>query len=140
MLHVIDSLLIVLTQSMWDTSVTGSSCFIVYLYVSFSFFFVLLAANKEAGYVRALSLAAIAHTVAKACKEHGENLHSCSCEDDLDIQVSQEPGDIVMPGCSDNMEFGLRFAETFLNKSFHGIGNKEKLDFHNIRAGRLVST
>ena len=43
------------------------------------------------------------------------------------------------PGCSDNVDFGLTFAENFLNKRYGPIGLKEELDKHNFRVGRHVS-
>ena len=105
--------------------------FSIYLFLSF-----LTTANKEASYVWALSLATIAHTVAKACKDYGASLESCSCtEPNQPTEGSQ-----IEFVCSDNFEFGLNFAEDFLTKGFHGIGRKQELDLHNIKAGRLVST
>jgi hypothetical protein len=74
--------------------------------------------TKEAAYVHALSLAAIAHSVAKVCAM-GEAT-SCSCEDEpLDLPQADGDTEYAM-GCSDNVEFGLSFAARFLRLRHHG--------------------
>lgn len=82
-----------------------------------------------------LSLAVIAHTIAKACTEG--LLQSCSC-DDVEVPLPTEQGTTFTSGCSDNTDFGLQFGEAFLMKRYRELGFKERLDHHNIRAGNLV--
>ena len=70
--------------------------------------------TKEAAYVHALSLAAIAHSVAKVCALGDAT--SCSCEEEnLDLPESGGSTEYEM-GCSDDIEFGITFATRFLLK------------------------
>ena len=92
---------------------------------------------REGAYVDALSIAAIAHTVAKAC---GDGLlKSCSCDEDaVDFPSSNEVE--YTQGCSDNVDYGLLVAERFLNKRFTSVGRdlKHELAQHNFRAAKEV--
>lgn len=94
------------------------------------------AANKEAAYVNTLRFAVIAHTVAKACRELGNEglLHSCTC----DGPTVQTGGDTI--SCSDDVDFGLQFADKFLRLGIGSTNSREFLDLHNFRVGELVST
>lgn len=67
--------------------------------------------NKEAAYVHALSLAAIAHSVAKVCAT-GDNM-TCSCEGEM-LEIPQRNADEFV--CSDIVDFGIVFAMQFLLK------------------------
>ena len=72
----------------------------------------LFAATKEAAYVHALSLAAIAHSVAKMCAV-GE-VTSCSCDAErLELPTGDTEKQYTR-GCSDNVGFGINFATQFL--------------------------
>ena len=97
--------------------------------------FAFLAANREAAYVHALRFAAIAHTVAKACRELGKDglLRSCSCDE----PTVQTGGDTV--ACSDDVDFGLQFADRVLREGVGSTNRKEDLDIHNFMAGKMVS-
>ena len=96
-----------------------------------------LTAYKETAYVHALSLAAIAYTVAKGCRQGV--LQSCSCDSNDDLELPTAAGPTYRPGCSDNVDFGLTFAENFLIMRYGPVGLKEEMDIHNFRAGRRVS-
>lgn len=91
-------------------------------------------ANKEAAYVNTLRFAVIAHTVAKACRELGNEglLHSCTC----DGPTVQTGGDTI--SCSDDVDFGLQFADKFLRLGIGSTNSREFLDLHNFRVGELV--
>lgn len=92
---------------------------------------------REGAYVDALSVAAITHTIAKACG--AGLLKSCSCDDDaVDFPESNEVE--YEQGCSDNVDYGLHVAERFLNKRFTSIGRdlKHELAQHNFRAAKEV--
>ena len=83
-----------------------------------------------------LRFAVIAHTVAKACRELGEDglLHSCSCDE----PTVQTGGDTTVT-CSDDVDFGLQFADKLLRLGIGSTNRKEFLDVHNFRVGELVS-
>ncbi len=92
---------------------------------------------REGAYVDALSVAAITHTIAKACG--AGLLKSCSCDDDaVDLPESNEVEYEL--GCSDNVDYGLHVAQTFLNKRFTSSGRdlKHELAQHNYRAAKEV--
>ena len=95
---------------------------------------------QESAYVDALSIAAIAHTVAKACSE--DLLKSCSCDEDaIDLPSADETNSVQYEeGCSDNADYGLHIAERFLNKRFTSVGRdlKHELAQHNYRAAKEV--
>lgn len=98
--------------------------------------FFLLADSRESGYVNAISLAAIAYSVAKMCAIGEAN--SCSCSEET--PSPPESSDVQFEiGCSDNVEFGIHFARNFLSKRLLGLGIREKVDLHNMKAGALVS-
>ena len=98
----------------------------------------LFAATKEAAYVDALSLAAIAHSVAKVCALGDAT--SCSCEEEnLDLPESGSSTEYEM-GCSDNVGFGVTFATQFLKRRHSGSGLLQDIKAHNMRTGAKVST
>ena len=87
-----------------------------------------------------LSIAVIAHSVAKACSQ--KLLKSCSCDGDLvDLPTPGAENIEYEQGCSDNVDYGLHVAEHFLNKRYTVSGKnlKHKLIHHNFRAAKSVS-
>ena len=87
-------------------------------------FLPLFAATKEAAYVHALSLAAIAHSVAKVCAVG--DVTSCSCDTErLELPATDSERRYAM-GCSDNVGFGLNFAAQFLRLR-HSITTADSL-------------
>ena len=97
------------------------------------FFLFAVRTYREGAYVDALSFAAIAHTIARACSSN--LLHSCSC-----AEGPTESGSEESQPCTDNVNFGLRVAELFLNKRFTSSGRtlKHELIEHNFRAANMV--
>lgn len=101
--------------------------------------YLLLAATREAAYVHALSLAAIAHSVAKVCAFGDPSTCSCNGED-----LSLPPRDGVSRNdlsCSDNISFGITFATNFLRKRHlhhDGMGLTEHIELHNMQIGAQV--
>ena len=88
--------------------------------------------TKEAGYVQALSLAAIAYSVTKFCSL--EKATSCACTEE-DLILLQE-SNFVEASCANNIEFGVHFAQNFLARRPRG---KMYLPMHNLMVGALVS-
>lgn len=87
---------------------------------------------KEAGYLQALSLAAIAYSVAKDCALGKAT--SCSCTEE-DLILWQESQIELEVSCSDNIEFGVHFARNFLSRR---PGGDIYLPTHNLMVGALV--
>ena len=97
----------------------------------------LFAATKEAAYVHALSLAAIAHSVAKVCAVG--DVTSCSCDTErLDLPTPDSQRQYAM-GCSDNVEFGVTFATQFLHKRHLGVGPLQNIERENMHIGAQVN-
>jgi hypothetical protein len=93
-------------------------------------------ATKEAAYVHALSLAAIAHSVAKVCAVG--DVTSCSCDTErLELPATDSESRYAM-GCSDNVGFGLNFATNFLHKRHLGVGPLQEIERENMRIGARV--
>lgn len=42
-------------------------------------------------------------------------------------------------GCSDNIDFGFKFARDFVDTGERGRSLREKMNLHNNEAGRIVS-
>lgn len=42
-------------------------------------------------------------------------------------------------GCSDNIDFGFKFARDFVDSAERGNTLREKMNIHNNEAGRIVS-
>ena len=104
---------------------------------------ILSAVTKEAAYVHALSLAAIAHSVAKVCALGDAT--SCTCEDEgLDLPESGGSTEYEM-GCSDNVGFGINFAVRFLLRGRATVAENSNKDvelnvmFHNLMTAAHVS-
>lgn len=81
---------------------------------------------RESAYVYSISLAAIAHTVAKACSSGV--IPDCGCEDGES-------------GCLENVKNALSVAESFLNKRYVGFGRTLNLELihYNLVAAKQVS-
>ena len=92
--------------------------------------------TKEAGYVHALSLAAIVHSVAKLCAQGVAT--SCTCVEE-DLTLPQSDGTSFQQGCSDNVNFGVQFARNFLFKRHLGQGIEQTVEQHNMMIGDVVS-
>lgn len=102
---------------------------IIVLYVSF-------AVTKEAAYVHALSLVAIAHSVAKLCTQGTAS--SCTCAEE-DLTVPERESTVYQQRCSDNIDFGIQFAKNFLFKRHLGNTVKTHVEQHNMMIGASVS-
>lgn len=92
--------------------------------------------TKEAGYVLALSLAAIVHSVAKLCAQGAAT--SCTCVEE-DLTLPQSDSTSYQMGCSDNVNFGVQFARNFLFKRHLGQGLEQTVEQHNMMIGSIVS-
>ena len=93
--------------------------------------------TKEAAFVRALSIATLAHTIAIAC---GENFTTCYRPATVP-PTKDEKGHLTYQGYAENITYGLEIAKEFFetyeqSKSY--IGDKGYVILHNYRAGRMV--
>jgi len=90
---------------------------------------------RETAFVYALTSASVAHAVARSCSEG--QIDTCAC----DYRNNKRPNglDWEWGGCSDNIEFGYRFARTFVDAAERGRDLRFVMNLHNNEAGRLVS-
>ena len=107
------------------------------IYKTSSFF--LCAVTKEAAFVRALSVAALAHTIAMAC---GANLTTCQKPLVTEAPTPDADDRVIIQGIPENVTYGLQIAEEFFEapiRSKQYISDRDYVILHNYRAGRLVS-
>ena len=98
------------------------------------------AANKETAFVYALTSAAVAHAITKACS--AGKLPDCACEP----KYHKYYGRRLKARCDENFEYGLLFSELFVDApdqdrqariTFRRSG-QHLVNLHNSRAGRQV--
>ncbi|XP_039617326.1 protein Wnt-2 isoform X1 [Polypterus senegalus] len=96
---------------------------------------VLLKSSREAAFVYAISSAGVVYTVTRACSQ-GE-LDSCSCDPNKKGTSSDKKGKFDWGGCSDHIDYGIRFAQAFVDARERKERDARALmNLHNNRAGR----
>ena len=100
----------------------------------FSCFFLSIGC-RETAFVYALTSAGVTHAVARACSEG--QIETCTC----DYRNNRRPNGIDWEwgGCSDNIDFGVKFARQFIDSAERGRDLRFIMNLHNNEAGRLVS-
>ena len=106
-------------------------------------FFHLYTATKEHAFVHALTSATAVHAITAACSEG--RINGCTCDNRLNGQKTSDGA--TWGGCSDNVEYGVRFARDFLDarerEGYENKTEKEKdlatVNLHNNNVGRKVS-
>nr|XP_027201897.1 protein Wnt-1-like isoform X1 [Dermatophagoides pteronyssinus]XP_027201898.1 protein Wnt-1-like isoform X2 [Dermatophagoides pteronyssinus] len=88
---------------------------------------------RETAFVYALTSAAVAHSIARACSEG--MIETCTC----DYRYNRKPSgmDWEWGGCSDNIDFGYKFARQFVDSAERGRDLRFVMNLHNNEAGRL---
>lgn len=103
----------------------------------------LAAGFRETAFIYAITSAGVTHAVARACAEGV--IETCTCD-----TVHQRRSPYVLNtvpgvkewdwgGCSDNIDFGYKFARLFIDTGERGRSLREKMNLHNNEAGRMVS-
>ena len=99
----------------------------------------LLAGTREQAYVYALSAAALAQTVARACSLGITTKCGCGV-----LPNEPPPGEFKWGGCGDDMRYGVAFSRLFGDAPW--VSSKRKktsksalMNLHNNMAGRRVS-
>nr|QEF51149.1 Wnt5 protein [Eupentacta fraudatrix] len=99
-------------------------------------------ASRETAFTYAISSAAVAHSIARACREG--DLSTCLCgnvERPADLDRTWE-----WRGCGDNIEYGIRFARQFVDATEMERNPERrsreyatvKMNLHNNEAGRKI--
>ena len=99
-----------------------------------------LTDTRESAFVRAVTSAGVVHAVTQACS--AGNLTDCSC--DLSREGQKTAEGWKWGGCSDDVTYGIWFAETFVDapETAQMYSNKDirkLIKLHNNKVGRQVS-
>ena len=105
----------------------------IYFMSLFRFFFVCTAC-RETAFIYALMSAAVTHSVSRACSEGA--IESCTCDYS---QRGPSGSDWEWGGCSDNIQFGVKFSREFVDAGEKGRDIRYMMNLHNNEAGRVVS-
>lgn len=96
---------------------------------------VLLRSSRESAFVYAISSAGVVFAITRACSQ-GE-LKSCSCDPKKKGSAKDGKGAFDWGGCSDNIDYGIKFARAFVDaKERKGKDARALMNLHNNRAGR----
>lgn len=87
----------------------------------------------------AISSAGVVYAITRACSQ-GE-LKICSCDSHKRGLGSDNNGEFEWGGCSDNINFGIKFAKAFVDAREKMVKDARALmNLHNNRCGRMVSS
>jgi wingless-type MMTV integration site family protein 5 len=101
---------------------------------------ILNIASREAAFAHAVSAAGVVHAIARACRD-GQLSH-CGCS--RATRPKNLHRDWIWGGCGDNIEYGYRFAESFIDvkerENNYPKGSREQgrklMNLHTNEAGR----
>lgn len=103
--------------------------------ISFSLPF---SGSREAAFVYAISSAGVVYALTRACSQ-GE-LKTCNCDPHKRGRASDDRGEFDWGGCSDNINYGIKFAKAFIDAKEKTVRDARALmNLHNNRCGRTVS-
>ncbi|KFQ37306.1 Protein Wnt-2, partial [Merops nubicus] len=96
---------------------------------------VFVSGSRESAFVHAISSAGVVFAITRACSQ-GE-LKSCSCDPKKKGSAKDSKGHFDWGGCSDNIDYGVKFARAFVDaKERKGKDARALMNLHNNRAGR----
>lgn len=94
--------------------------------------------SREAAFVYAISSAGVVYAITRACSQG--DLKVCSCDPLKRGRSKDERGEFDWGGCSDNINYGIRFAKAFVDAKEKKVKDARALmNLHNNRCGRMVS-
>lgn len=94
--------------------------------------------SREAAFVYAISSAGVVYAITRACSQ-GE-LKICNCDSQKRGQDTDIRGTFDWGGCSDNINYGIKFAKAFVDAREKMVKDARALmNLHNNRCGRMVS-
>ncbi|KAG1973811.1 wingless-type MMTV integration site family, member 2Bb isoform X1 [Pimephales promelas] len=98
---------------------------------------VIQRSSREAAFVYAISSAGVVFAITRACSQ-GE-LKSCNCDPHKRGRASDERGEFDWGGCSDNINYGIKFAKAFVDAKERTVKDARALmNLHNNRCGRMA--
>lgn len=94
--------------------------------------------SREAAFVYAISSAGVVYAITRACSQ-GE-LKICNCDSKKRGQSSDDRGNFDWGGCSDNINYGIKFAKDFVDARERMVKDaRARMNLHNNRCGQMVS-
>ena len=90
---------------------------------------------RETAFIYSITSAAVAHSVSQACSEG--TVYTCSCGHNNPARHTHR--DWKWGGCSDNIKFGYKFSQEFIDVVERGRDLRFMMNLHNNEAGRTVS-
>lgn len=94
--------------------------------------------SREAAFVYAISSAGVVYAITRACSQ-GE-LKICNCDSQKRGRDTDIRGTFDWGGCSDNINYGIKFAKAFVDAREKMVKDARALmNLHNNRCGRMVS-
>lgn len=97
-----------------------------------------MVGSREAAFVYAISSAGVVYAITRACSQG--DLKACSCDPLKRGRSKDERGEFDWGGCSDNINYGIRFAKAFVDAKEKKVKDARALmNLHNNRCGRMVS-
>uniref|UniRef100_A0A671Q0T8 Protein Wnt n=1 Tax=Sinocyclocheilus anshuiensis TaxID=1608454 RepID=A0A671Q0T8_9TELE len=98
---------------------------------------VIQRSSREAAFVYAISSAGVVFAITRACSQ-GE-LKICNCDPHKRGRASDERGEFDWGGCSDNINYGIKFAKAFIDAKERTVKDARALmNLHNNRCGRMA--
>ncbi|CAM4716219.1 hypothetical protein PO909_018304 [Leuciscus waleckii] len=98
---------------------------------------VIQRSSREAAFVYAISSAGVVFAITRACSQ-GE-LKSCNCDPHKRGRASDKRGEFDWGGCSDNINYGIKFAKAFVDAKERTVKDARALmNLHNNRCGRMA--
>ncbi|KAK1801183.1 hypothetical protein P4O66_022871, partial [Electrophorus voltai] len=96
---------------------------------------VMQRSSREAAFVYAISSAGVVYAITRACSQ-GE-LKTCNCDPLKRGRAKDERGEFDWGGCSDNINYGIKFAKAFIDAKERTVKDARALvNLHNNRCGR----
>ncbi|XP_042656158.1 protein Wnt-2b isoform X2 [Tyto alba] len=93
--------------------------------------------SREAAFVYAISSAGVVYAITRACSQG--DLKACSCDPLKRGRSKDERGEFDWGGCSDNINYGIRFAKAFVDAKEKKVKDARALmNLHNNRCGRMA--
>ena len=89
---------------------------------------------RETAFIYSITSAAVAHSVSQACSEG--TVYTCSCGHNNPTRRTHR--DWEWGGCSDNIKFGYKFSQEFIDVVERGRDLRFMMNLHNNEAGRTV--
>lgn len=101
-----------------------------FIFVNFTF-----PESRETAYIYAISSAGVMYSVTRACAQG--SLVGCGCDDS--VRKKDTHGKFEWGGCSENLQYGSKFAEEFVDVKEQDVNEVGLMNLWNNKAGRLVS-